>query len=58
MATHNNMWLMLCDNLITMISDNRNPVVVKMAGQQQQDEKVGFRTIILFKEQTLGIGFF
>ena len=27
-----------------------------MAGQQQEDKKIGFKTIILFKDQTLGIG--
>ena len=27
-----------------------------MAGQQQGDKKIGFKTIILFKDQTLGIG--
>ena len=27
-----------------------------MAGQQQQEEKISFKTIILFKDQTLGIG--
>ena len=27
-----------------------------MAGQQQKDKKIGFKTIILFKDQTLGIG--
>ena len=27
-----------------------------MAQQQQQDKKIGFKTITLYKEQTLGIG--
>ena len=27
-----------------------------MAGQQQQDEKIGFKTIIICKDQTLGMG--
>ena len=27
-----------------------------MARQQQQDKKIGFKTVILFKDQTLGIG--
>ena len=29
---------------------------IEMAGQQQQDKKIGFKTITLYKEQTLGIG--
>ena len=31
-------------------------LVVEMAGQQQQEKKFGFKSIQLFKEQTLGIG--
>ena len=29
---------------------------IEMAGQQQQDKKIGFKTITLYKKQTLGIG--
>ena len=27
-----------------------------MAGQQQQDKVTGFKTVVLFKDQSLGIG--
>ena len=43
-------------NYISTSSFTMQVKTIKMANQQQQDKLIGFKTIKLFKDQTLGIG--